>query len=174
MTWNDVTSILKGIFSVIHAQYKPGYNHLIQWQRALEYICHINVTQYKMTYLKRLSSYETLNPINFHYFITESSISLTIRTCQVKIPQGVAGRTTHFYLRDLVCPSPPTRGKKISPEKLDNLIVPRPTSSKYLWLNFQKWTLSYQIILIKRSPSIVCNSTVLNSTSMKLSTWEAQ
>lgn len=61
--------------------------------------------------------------------LKESSISLTIRTCQVKIPQGFAGRTTHFYLRDLVCPSPPTRGKKISPEKLDNLIVPRPTST---------------------------------------------
>lgn len=41
---------------------------------------------------------------------------------------GVAERTTHLHLKDLVCPSPPVQGKKMSKKKLDDLIVPKPNS----------------------------------------------
>lgn len=64
---------------------------------------------------------------NNNYVFIEPSITITVRTCRVNVPQSVRGRTTYVHLKDLVCPSPPMRGKKLSPEKLDNLIVPKPS-----------------------------------------------
>ena len=55
----------------------------------------------------------------------ESKFTLTVRTRHYKAPAGVAGRTTLLHLNELVCPSPPTQGKKM---KLDDLIVPLPSS----------------------------------------------
>lgn len=52
-----------------------------------------------------------------------------------QIPVGVAGRTTHFHLRDLVCPSPPVQRKDSYVKRLNELIVPMPSSKLTLYTN---------------------------------------
>ena len=59
--------------------------------------------------------------------IKEPTLTIIVRTCRLDIPQGIARRTTHIHLKNLVCPSPPTKLKKLSPEKLGDLIVPKPS-----------------------------------------------